>query len=67
LLQGEKLYFQVYGLTAANKFVKQAHGKPNIFLLFKWEHMLYLYIRGGKFSLAHIFISPFFQKVKFPG
>jgi len=67
LLQGEKLYFQVCGLTKVNDVVKQDHGKPNIYLLLKWEHMLYTYIRGGKFSLAHIFISSPFQEVKFPG
>jgi hypothetical protein len=69
MLQGKKFYFQVYGLTTVNKIVKQDHGKPSIYLLLKWEHMPYIctYIEGGNFLLAHIFISPLFQKVKFPG
>jgi hypothetical protein len=59
LLQGEKLYFQVYGLTTVNKVVKQDHGEPNIYLLLKWEHMLYTYTGGGKFLLVHFYLSPF--------
>jgi hypothetical protein len=67
LLRGEKLYFQVCGLSTVNKVVKQGHGKSNIYLLLKCEHTLYTYMGGGKFLLAHIFISPLFQKMKFPG
>jgi len=59
LLQGEKLYFQVYGLTTVNKVVKQDHGEPNIYLLLKWEHMLYTYTGGRKFLLPHFYLFPY--------